>query len=187
MGAIDPAAAEPLVRTYLGGLPGGGRQEILARLALPLPRGVQERTLHRGAEPKGLVELVFVGEQPWTWQAHYEMEALCDVLRIRLRETIREDMSGTYGVRVNGSHQQDARAARHQLAVGWGCDPDRVQELTDAVWAQLRDVAENGPDEETLAKVRATQLREDETNLRTNDYWLDQLVRHQTPRRPTRT
>jgi zinc protease len=179
VGAIDPAAAEPLVLTYLGGLPAGGRTEAWGRLAPPLPRGVQERTLHRGAEPKGLVELAFNGEQPWSWQARYEMEALCDVLRIRLRETIREDMSGTYGVRVNGSLAK-MPAERHQLAVGWGCDPDRVQELTDAVWVQLRDIAENGPDEETLVKVRATQLREDETNLKKNDYWLDQLVRHQT-------
>ena len=179
VGAIDPAAAEPLVLTYLGGLPGGGRTESWGRIVPPLPRGVQERTLHRGAEPKGLVELVFVGEQPWSWQARYELEALCDVLRIRLRETIREDMSGTYGVRVNGGLSK-VPAERHQLTVGWGCDPDRVQELTDAVWAQLRDMAENGPDEATLAKVRATQLRDDETNLRTNDHWVEQLVRHQT-------
>ncbi len=179
VGAIDPASAESPVLTYLGGLPGGGRRESWANLAPPLPRGVQERTLHRGAEPKGLVELVFIGEQPWSWQARYEMEALSDVLRIRLRETIREDMSGTYGVRVYGGITK-APAERHQLSVGWGCDPGRVQELTDAVWVQLRDIAENGPDEETLAKVRATQLREDETNLQKNDYWLDQLVRHQT-------
>jgi zinc protease len=178
VGAIDPAVAEPLVRTYLGGLPGGGRQETWRDEMVPLPRGVQERTLHRGTEPKSLVEMVFAGADPWTWEGQYAMESLCDVLRIRLRETIREDKSGTYGVRVSGgiSKQPDGR---HQLSISWGCDPARVQELTDAVWVQLRDIADQGPDAETLAKVKATQLRDDETSLQRNDYWLDQLVRHQ--------
>ncbi len=178
VGAVDPAVAEPLVRTYLGGLPGGGRQESWRNEDVPLPRGVQERTLRRGTEPKSLVELTFIGAQPWSWQSQYAMESLCDVLRIRLRETIREDKSGTYGVRVSGgiSKVPDARRA---LSIGWGCDPTRVSELTDAVWVQLRDIAEKGPDAETIAKVKATQLRDDETNLQRNDYWVEQLVRHQ--------
>ncbi len=178
VGAVDLAVAEPLVRTYLGGLPGGGRQETWRDESVPLPRGVQERTLHRGTEPKSLVEMVFVGAQAWTWEGQYAMESLCDVLRIRLRETIREDKSGTYGVRVNGGVSK-LPDGRHQLSISWGCDPARVPELTDAVWAQLRDIADKGPDADTLAKVKATQLRDDETNLQRNDYWAEQLVRHQ--------
>jgi len=47
------------------------------------------------------------------------------------------------------------------------------------VWTQLRDIAANGPDPETLAKVAATWRRDDETNLKSNDYWLGELLRHQ--------
>lgn len=179
VGALDPAAVEPLVRVWLGGLPSAGRRETWGDESAPLPRGVQERTLHLGSEPKSLVELAFLGEQPWTWQSRYEMEALGEVLRIRLRETIREDMSGTYGVRVGGGLVRFP-AERHQLNIGWGCDPQRVPELTEAVWQVLRDVAANGPDAETLAKVKATELREDEVALKTNGHWLGQLVRHRT-------
>lgn len=178
VGAIDPAMVEPLVQTYLGGLPGGGRQESWRDEQVPLPRGIQARTLHRGTEPKSLVEMVFVGPQTWTWQDQYVMESLRDVLRIRLREAIREDKGGTYGVRLSGSISKYPDE-RRQLSIGWGCDPARVQELTDAVWVQLRDIAEQGPDAETLAKVKATQLRDDETSLQTNTYWTEQLVRHQ--------
>jgi len=178
VGAIDPATAEPLVRTWLGNLPAGGRRESWRDEGVPLPGGVQERVLHRGTEPKGQVQLVFMGRQDWNWPAQYAMESLGDVLRIRLRESIREDKSGTYGVRV-GSDLNPIPYGYHQLTIGWGCDPERVPELTEAVWTQLRDLAANGPDAETLAKVAATHRRDDETSLKTNGYWLDQLARHQ--------
>ena len=177
VGALDLASAEPLVCTWLGNLPGGGRQETWRDEGVPLPRGVQERVLHRGTEPKAEVELVFMGRQPWSRAAEYAVDSLCDVLRIRLRESIREDKSGTYGVRVSGG-LDDRPYGYHRLTINWGCDPARVQELTDAVWAQLRDLAANGPDAATLAKVAETQRRNDETNLRRNEYWLGELADH---------
>ncbi len=144
---------------------------------MPLPRGVQERVLHRGTEPKSLVEMVFMGRQEWSRDAEYALESLCDVLRIQLRESIREDKSGTYGVRVGGS-LDDRPYGYHRLTVSWGCDPARVQELTDAVWAQLRALAADGPTAETLAKVAETQRRDDETSLRRNEHWLSELADH---------
>lgn len=178
VGAIDPATAEPLVCTWLGNLPGGGRRETWRDEGVPLPRGVQERELHRGTEPKSQVQLVFMARDDWSWPAQYAIESLCDVLRIRLRESIREDKSGTYGVRVGGGLNQ-VPYGYHQVSISWGCDPARVDELTEAVWTQLRDIAANGPDAETLAKVAATQRREDETDLRNNGYWLNELAEHQ--------
>ncbi|MBK7048699.1 MAG: insulinase family protein [bacterium] len=177
VGAIDPATAEPLVRTWLGNLPGTARRESWRDEGIKLPTGVQERVLHRGTEPKAMVEMVFTARHEWSWPAEYALDSLTDVLRIRLRESIREDKSGTYGVRVGGG-LNSIPYGYHQLSIGWGCDPARVTELTEAVWAQLNDIAANGPDAETLAKVTATQRRDDELNLKRNDYWLAALVQH---------
>jgi zinc protease len=144
VGAIDPATAEPLVRTWLGNLPGTARRESWRDEGIKLPTGVQERVLHRGTEPKALVEMVFTARHEWSWPAEYALDSLTDVLRIRLRESIREDKSGTYGVRVGGGLTAIPYGL-HQLSISWGCDPTRVTELTEAVWAQLNDIAANGP------------------------------------------
>jgi len=178
VGAIDPLAVEPLVRTWLGGLPAGDRDESWRDPGIPVPQGVQERTVARGIEPRSRVELVFVRPAAWSWENVYAMESLADALRIQLRQEIREEKSGTYGVGVRAWIQKlpDGRAEMH---VSWGCDPDRVDELTAAVWDQLHLVQRDGPAAETLTKVRETQLREHETNLQENQYWLGQLVRHE--------
>jgi zinc protease len=178
VGAIDLAKAEPLVCTWLGNLPGNGRRETWRNEGVPIPHGKRERTLHRGTEPKAMVEIDAFGERDWNWKDQYAMEALIDVLRIRLREAIREDKSGTYGVRVGGGLNR-VPFGYTQLTISWGCDPARVDELTAAVWEQLVQVAGVGVDQATLDKVIATQRRDDETALKRNDFWLDQLARHQ--------
>jgi zinc protease len=82
-----------------------------------------------------------------------------------LREVVREDMSGTYGVRVAGSFQEIPRG-QYRLNVSWGCDPDREEELETAVWGVLDEFMAKGADETTLTKVRETHSREHETQLR---------------------
>ncbi len=178
VGAVDLAKVEPLVCTWLGNLPGHGRRESWRDEGVPIPHGKHERTLHRGTEPKAMVELDSFGERDWSWQEQYAMESLIDALRIRLRETIREDKSGTYGVRVGGGLNR-IPFGYAQLSISWGCDPARVDELVTAVRDEVNKVAGFGVDEATLAKVVASQRREDETNLKRNDYWLEQMVRHQ--------
>ncbi|HOX24366.1 MAG TPA: insulinase family protein [Candidatus Krumholzibacteria bacterium] len=177
VGAVDPVAFEPIARTWLGNLPGGGRADRWTDRTTALPDRVLTDTLTRGLDPKGVVQMVFQGEDAWSPEQEYAFESTVAALRIRLREVVREEMSGTYGVRLRGRYVPVPRP-RYRLDLGWGCDPARVEELTAAVWQVIEDFRANGPDADTLAKVRETQLREDETSLQDNRYWLRQLAEH---------
>ena len=54
-----------------------------------------------GIEPKSRVTLVFPGKfDEWTKENQYVLDSTAAVLRIMLREVMREDMGGTYGVSV---------------------------------------------------------------------------------------
>ena len=177
VGNVDPAVLEPLARTWLGNLPGAGREDRWTDRTWPLPSGVSDETVVKGIDPKGYVQIVFQDEGEWTPEEEYALTSLVSCLRIRMRQVVREEKSGTYGVRIGG-HWQTIPQERFRLNVGWGCDPTRTDELTAAVWGVIDEFQANGPDEETLVKVRETQLRQDETNLRENRYWLGQLERH---------
>lgn len=177
VGNVDPEAFEPLACTWLGNLPGHGREDRWTDRSAPLPDRVSAETLTRGLDPRGVVQLVFQGEATWSPELAYAFESSIAALRIRLREVVREEKSGTYGVRLRGRFEPVPRP-RYRLDVGWGCDPARTDELTAAVWQVLEDFRAHGPDTNTVTKVRETQLREDETNLQDNRYWLRQLVDH---------
>jgi zinc protease len=175
VGAFDVAALRPLVRRYLGALPSGGRVESWRDPGIDAPAGVLRRSVHRGLEPKSQSALVFTGTMDYTRENRYALASLGEVLRIRLRERLREDLAGTYGVSV-GATSSRYPEEEYAVRIGFGSDPERVEELTAAVFAQIDSVVAFGPTPDELDKVREIQRRERETNLEENGYWLGQLV-----------
>jgi zinc protease len=177
VGNVDPASFEPLARTWLGNLPANGRRDTWVDRYPEPPRGVIEDTVVKGLDPKSYVQMEFLGESPWSEEQAYALESLVAALRIRLRQVVREEKSGTYGVRLRGRLGKIPRPG-YVLSLGWGCDPERTDELTEAVWSVIDEFRQDGPDPETLDKVRETQLREDQTALLENRFWLGQLAEH---------
>jgi zinc protease len=59
--------------------------------------------------------------------------------------------------------------------VFFGCDPDNVDKLKSAVFDEVGKVIKTGIGEEYLDKVREQLRREHETDLKENDWWIDQL------------
>jgi zinc protease len=99
------------------------------------------------------------------------MNALVKLLSTKLREKIREEKGGTYGVQVFPSLTKFPKG-RYQLTISFGCAPEKVEELTAAALAEVEDVLKNGTDEKNLVKVKETFLRERETDLKENRFWL---------------
>jgi zinc protease len=175
VGAFDVATLRPLVRRYLGALPSSGRVESWRDPGIDAPAGVVRRSVYRGVEPKSQSALVFTGTMDYTRDNRYALASLGEVLRIRLRERLREDLAGTYGVSV-GATSSRYPEEEYAVRIGFGSDPERVEELTAAVFAQIDSLVAFGPTPGELDKVREIQRRERETNLEENGYWLGQLV-----------
>ncbi len=171
VGNFDPAAIRPLVETYLGGLPATGREETWRDVGVEAPEGVVEVEVRRGLEPKSLVQLVFEGPAEWSRENYHDLRSLADALRIRLREVLREDLGATYGVGVRGVLSARPHE-RYTLTISFGCAPENVEPLLAAVWRELAAARAGELDAGYAEKVREIQLRERETDLRENPFWL---------------
>ena len=177
VGNFKPAELAPLVQRYIGGLPATGRTESWADVGLEAPSGVVERWVHRGIEPKSLTRLVFTGEFDWDeGRARYLIGALARVLRIKMRQVMREDLGGTYGVGVSGSYSRYPRE-EYTLSISFGCEPGRVEELTTVAFGQIDSLQRFGPDPEDIDKVKQMQRRRREVQLEENGFWLGALER----------
>jgi zinc protease len=139
------------------------------------PTGVIRKEVRRGVEPKSETMIVFTGPFEDTRINRHAMRALQQVLQIRLRERLREDLGGTYGVRVGASTERYPDG-EYAVRVSFGSAPDRVDELVGVVFQQIDSLQTHGPAIEDIRKVQEMQRRERETNLRENGYWLGQLV-----------
>ena len=74
-------------------------------------------------EPKSNVALIHTGEQRWSREEEQRLDTVTEALALRLREVLREELGGTYGVEVNG--QLDRRpAALYRTDVRFTCAPE---------------------------------------------------------------
>ncbi|MGE5181112.1 MAG: M16 family metallopeptidase, partial [Acidobacteriota bacterium] len=175
VGAVDVAKLKPLVETYLGSLPAKGRHEREKDLGIREVPGVVKKEWKMGSAPKAAVRIDFHGDESWTRDKDRDMFILGEVLAIKLRETMREDMGGVYGVRASGDITRSPHQER-DFTIGFGCDPKRVDELTGAAFGEIAKLAKDGVTDDYLQKVKETFLRERETELRNNEFWAGWLA-----------
>lgn len=175
VGNIEPDSLRPLVETYLGGLPTNGRVETWRDLGIDPPEGIVKKTIHRGIEPKSRVMLVFPGQfDEWTKENQYVLDSTAATLRIMLREVMREDMGGTYGVGVY-SYDSAIPKPGYKFYVSFGCEPDRVDEMIGTVFEQIALLKKDGPGEERIMKIKEIDRRSWEKRIRMNSFWAKEL------------
>jgi zinc protease len=170
---------KPLVEQYLGGLPSAGKKEAWRDVGIrPMP-GVVERRVEKGIEPKSRANIIFHGPFEWTQEERIAIRMLGEILQNRLREALREDLGGTYSVSAGPGYTRVPRSA-YTLAIDFGSDPARTDELLKAVMAEIDALKTKGPTERQVNDVREAMLREYETSMRQNGYLLTQMsVRYQ--------
>lgn len=174
VGNIDLKKFKKYVKTYLASLPALKRKEAWKDVGIRPPKGVIKKIVKKGIEPKSQVTLIFTGPYDYSRMNNYLVSSMVDVLRIRLREVVREDLGGTYGVSVRSSTARYPDE-EYRLSISFGCAPDRVDELTKTVLTEVDSLKKYPPKEIYVEKVKETQLRSYETKLKENTYWLNAI------------
>jgi zinc protease len=174
IGNIDTTKLKPLVETYLASLPAKGAKATWKDLDIKYAHGKITKSVVAGTEPKSYVSMTFGAPDKWSRDAERDAQILAMVLRIRLREVLREDMGGVYGVR---SYAYIAREPKQRREAGlqWGCDPNNVDKLSKAALDVLHAIQKDGISDEYLTKVREQLKRSHETDVKENWWWASEL------------
>ena len=112
----------------------------------------------------------------WTGQNRYDFYSTLDVLRIKMRESMREDKGGVYGVRVSGNVNQFP-SKKYSITVSFNADPPMVEELIATALLDIENAKKNGAEEKDLTKVKETQRQGRIKDLKENRFWMRSLQR----------
>ncbi len=175
VGSFDLDTMKPLVTQYLASLPATHRKETWKDVGIKRPTGVVEKRVDKGLEPKSRAEIVFSGAFPYNQEQRVAIRAMADVLEVRLRESLREDLGGTYSVSASAGYNKIPRP-EYSVTISFGCSPDRTAELVKGVFKEIELLKANGPTDKQVADVKETFLRDQETNMKTNGYLLGQIA-----------
>ena len=175
VGTIDLDTIRPLVETYLGGLPSIGREESWRDVGIRDPEGVIVEEVRAGIEPQSRTRIAWTG--PFVYERQYRttIRTMAQVLQTRLRDILREDLSGTYGVSVGAGYSWQP-LGRYSVSISFGCDPERMEELVGVVFEELEKFKAEGPTDSELADVKESFLRTHETDSERNSWWIGQLA-----------
>jgi len=175
IGDFDLATMRPFAEKYLASLPATHRKETWKDVGARYEKGVVEKTVQKGIEPKSQVAMVFNGPFEWNQTQRVAIRAMGTVLQDRLREAIREELGGTYSIGASPGIQKLPRS-EYTFSIQFGCDPARVDSLVKRVLQEIEKYKTEGPTAQQAADVKALMLREFETSIKQNNYILGQLA-----------
>ena len=171
VGNFDPAEVSTLAQTYLGSLPVLERDDTWKDVMPRMPEGLIDLEVKKGIANQSQVLLLFHGPLEYTRENRHHLRSLAEVLSIKLREELREERSGVYSVNAQPSINEKP-VPTYEIVINFTCDPERVEELIQAVLDQIEELKTEGATEIDLDKIKEQQKRTRETQLETNSFWL---------------
>lgn len=176
VGNINPDTIKPLIVKYLGGLKTAKKREIWKDNNLRHVKG----PLYREIDKKLTVDMTtcyvhYLINQPYNLDNNLLVTTLANILRLRYTATIREEEGGSYGVSVSGSSAyQPIHLAT--LAIMFSTDPKKYTRMLGIVHEQIKQIAEQGPTEEDLSKVKLNLLKQYTESKQDNAWWLQAMT-----------
>ncbi|MBR5170252.1 MAG: insulinase family protein [Muribaculaceae bacterium] len=172
IGNYDEQELRQLLCQYLAVLPSTGRHEQTNYDNVPQIVGGQSvhRFSKKMATPLANVSIYYTADVPFTAQSDLELDFLKRCLSIAYTDSVREEKGGTYGVSVDFGLAKDERP-NATFKISYNADPDRYEELNPIIYQQLQNIADNGPLESSMAKVKQYLTKQYAQMAITNDYW----------------
>ena len=179
VGNVDENQIKQLSEQYLASLPSSQKSETYKDLGYRPLFTSTEKVIKKGKDPKSMVMIRFSGETKYNEQEDLAMRALGEVATIKIIEKLREDEGGIYGGGARGSLSKVPYGS-YNFSINFPCGPENAEKLTKIALAELQKMIDNGPEQKDLDKFKEGEANDDVTNMKDNNYWLQNITNYQT-------
>jgi zinc protease len=171
VGNFNTDSIKPLIEKYVASLPGASQKDTYKDVGIRYPKGQISKVIRKGKENKASVRLFFTGNDiTYNETDDFQIGQLCNALSIKLREVLREDAGGVYGVGVNGGISREPSNS-YSIGINFGCAPENVDKLVGLIMEEIKNVKSTGIAQTNIDKVIAEQTRALENSVKENSYW----------------
>ena len=175
VGAFKVEEVTPLIEQWIGSLPSTGKKTAAMKdMGVKFPPAVVKEEVKKGKEPASQTVISFFADPGQDEFEMHRARAAASVLSIRLREILREELGGTYGVSVGLDNPLPLKGYG-SMVIQFGSSPANVDKLIKATMAEIERLKTEGPSLEDVNKVKELERRDIETNQKQNSYWMGSL------------
>jgi len=159
---------------YLASLPSTANKETFKVHAFNEELKDKEITVYKGIAEKAQVQVNYSFTAKYNTKEVKAMQVFRSILERKLRNAIREEKAGTYGVKVSFRHQKRP-IQKHIGTISFECDPKNVEDLTAEVVKVVAAFVKTGPTPEEVASVKEQWGLDRKKQLQQNAFWLSQM------------
>jgi zinc protease len=174
-GNFDPDAVKPLIAAYLGTLPTDELPLGYRDAGVGFARGVVERELQAGTEPKSTLVLGFSGDAVWSPEERLRFDAMLEVMQLRIDDVLREKLQLLYAGRISGAMYPVPGRNCYLIRTWLPTAPGNTGQLEAALMAEIERLKRDGPTPAELEKVKRTWRQEWARSEQGNFYWVELL------------
>jgi zinc protease len=174
VGNVDEKQLIPLMETYVASIP---KQDGVADFKDNGVRPVEGRhrlNINRGKEQQSLIVAARHGQTAYTEDLDLRVNALAEILNIKVIEELREKLGGIYGGGFNADVKREPYS-RYSVILQLPCGPENVEKLLTAANAEVEKLKTKGPDKADIDKVKSQWREQHRENMKENGYWAGQL------------
>ncbi|MES2428510.1 MAG: insulinase family protein [Bacteroidota bacterium] len=159
----------PFISVYLGSLPSTHSKETFKNLGIHPPVGQVAKTIYKGASSKSTVQLVFNGTYNYNDVNNIQMDALEEILNIRLVDSLKAG-NGIYspGVRVSYAKNPEGR---YKVTLSFLADVNNTDKTIAYMLEEINKLKQTGPAANDVKLFVARQARNIQSQYKQNTFW----------------
>ncbi|MFD0795324.1 M16 family metallopeptidase [Mucilaginibacter litoreus] len=175
VGSFNADLIRPMLNTYLGSLPSTNKKETYKNLGIHPAPGQINKTVYKGIDDKANVQLIYSGNYTFNEANNIQMDALEEVLNIKLVERLREQESGIYAPGVKANYTKNPEG-RYTVTIAFTCAAANVDKLVAATLDEINKIKQKGAEPGDIQKFVAEEARSTQVQLKQNVSWLGLLL-----------
>lgn len=176
VGDIDIETLKPLLEQYIATLPVLKSKEKLKYIDQKMSKGTITNIFEKQQQTPA-ANVLFMYHAPLSNDLKNVLcvDMLKQIMTMVYTETVREDEGGAYGIPVSAA-VSDYPEKIGLVSIQLPTSPDKRQHMTEIIYKGVDNMVANGPKAEDLQKVKEYMLRSHAEKLKTNGYWMNQLI-----------
>jgi zinc protease len=174
VGNTDNIGMRGLIKKYIGSLPGTISNESFKDLNMNPPPGKITKIIHKGIDDKSTVQLLFHGKFDYNQENNLQLNALGEILQIKLTQRLREIESEVYSPKA-GAYYINYPNGQYGLNIQFTCSSANVNNLISATLDEVNKIKQNGASQVDIQKFIADETRETQLKLKQNGFWLEHI------------
>jgi zinc protease len=175
VGNFNPILIKPYLETYLGSLPSSNKKETFKNLKMYPAPGQITKTVYKGIDDKASVQMIYSGNYVFNDINNLQMDALEEVLNIKLIERLREQESGIYAPGIRASYAKNPEG-RYTITINFTCAAANVDKLIAATLDEIGKIKLTGAQPTDIQKFVAEEARSTQVQMKQNVAWMGYLA-----------